>query len=91
LRQGTKDIHAPLPEFCVGNRLAHQVRNDGALVLSSEGLIELSFHVIGDAEIDGGHMQIPLLKFSTTSMVARISMAVTPLNQAKTGRILDRS
>ena len=48
----------PLSQLRVGDRLPHQVRNDGALVLSAEGFIELSFDVIGDAEIDRGHMGV---------------------------------
>jgi len=47
LGKGTKNIDAALAHFCIRNRLAHEVRNDGALVLSSEDFIELSFYVIG--------------------------------------------
>jgi hypothetical protein len=56
LCQSTKDIHPTLAQFCVSDRLPHEVRNDRAFVLPSEGSIELSFDVIGYAEIDGGHI-----------------------------------
>jgi len=53
--------------------LAHQVGNDGALVLASEGLVEGPLHFLRDAEIYGAHgvPLVELLNISTTLLRAR--------------------
>jgi hypothetical protein len=78
LRQSAKDIHPALAQFCVGNRLPHEVRNDRAFVLSSEGFIEFGFDVIGDAEIHGGHMRRSIVEDFNKANDIGIRMAVKP-------------
>jgi hypothetical protein len=79
-RQGTKDIHPTLAQFCVGNRLPHEVRNDRAFILSSKGFIELGFDVIGDAEIDGGHIYGSIVEDFNKANDIGIRIAVKPRN-----------
>src|ERR1700730_10218356 len=67
--QRAEDILAALASFYFGDRFAHQVGDNGALILSTEYLVELGFDVIRNAEIDRGHARIPLLKSSTMPMI----------------------
>jgi hypothetical protein len=75
-RQRAKEVNAPLAQLRVGDRLPHQGRNDGALILSPEGFIELSFDVIGDAEIDRGHIWESVIEDFNNLNDIGISMAV---------------
>ena len=55
----------PLPAVPL-HRFAHQVRDDGALVPASEGLVERLLDVLRNAEVDRGqYAPLTLLKYST--------------------------
>jgi hypothetical protein len=55
LSQQPKDVFTTLPLFCLGNRAAHQLGNNGAFVLSAEDAVELRLDVVWDAEIYCSH------------------------------------
>src|SRR5581483_4962023 len=87
LSEGAENIHATLAQLCICDCLAHQVRNDRALVLSSERLVELRFDVIWDTEIDGGHVLKSIVEeFNNTNRIAISATVKARKNSGKSAK-----
>src|SRR5437867_585111 len=82
----SKGLAPCLEPFLALDRIAHQARYDGALVLPGKGLIEGFSDFVGDAKVHGGHCPSFVEVFNKVSVTGNgastsLGYAPTPSEQ----------
>jgi hypothetical protein len=72
LGQHAENMLALFAPLYLGNGLAHQIGNNGALILPAKYLVKLGFDIVRHAEIYRGHVQLPIVEKFNKRMIRRI-------------------